>query len=228
MNGFFPGNLRRPASLVLMKTLALFAVLAVPSGEYSSTIDHPYLPLSAVRRAEFERRGGSKKVRVVRRVEKGTEKVGGVDCLVLVEEEYVDGALHEVARNFFAQKDGAVWYFGEDVDNYKGGKVDNHDGSWRVGKQVKEPALYMPAVPKKGDTFKPEDVKGLAEDAAEILEAGVRLESAGKVYEDVLKIKYTIVLDDEVKVRFFARGLGFVREEEDEKILELTSLTRTD
>ena len=188
-----------------MKTITLLALLAAPAADYSPTITHPYLPLSAVPRAEFER-AGKKRVVVVRRVE----------------EEFIDGALHETARNYFAQKDGAVWYFGEDVDNYKGGKIVDHDGSWKVGKDAKEPFLFMPAQPRKGDIFKPEDVKGIAEDVAEILAVG---EKVGD-YDDVLKIKFTIVLDKEVKIRYFAKGVGFIREEEGDKILELKKIVR--
>ncbi len=203
---------------------ALFAagIVAVlgRSGDYSPAVTHPYLAFSTVTRAEFLREG-KKKVAVVRRIEEKTEKIAGVECLVMVEEETVNGAIYEVARNYFAQKDGAVYYFGEDVDNYKDGKVDNHDGSWRVGKEAKEPFLYMPALPKKGDSFRPEDVKGVAEDEAEVLGVGETLEVNGKKYADVLKIKLTIVIDKEVKLKYYARGVGLIREEEGDKLLDL-------
>ena len=209
-----------------MKTALVLAIamLAAPAGEYSSTITHPYLPLSSVTRAEFERAG--QKFLLVRRVEEKTEKVGSVECLVLVEEESVDGKLKEVARNYFAQKDGVVYYFGEDVDNYKGGKVDNHHGSWRVGKETQEPFVYMPAEPKKGDTFKPEDIKGVAEDVADVLATGETVEVNGTKYADVLKIKFTIVIDKEVKTRYYAKGVGLIREDEGGTLLDVKKLVR--
>jgi hypothetical protein len=207
-------------------TLILAAAVLGAPGEYSPAVTHPYLAFSTVSRAELLREG-KKRVEVVRRIEEKTQTIAGVECLVLVEEETVDGKLHEVARNYFAQKDGAVYSFGEDVDNYKDGKVADHDGSWRVGREVKEPFLFLPAELRKGDTFKPEDVKGVAEDVAEIVAVGETLEVGGTTYPDVLKIKLTIVIDKEVKTKYYAKGVGLIREEEGaDKVLNLRKIVR--
>lgn len=40
-----------------MKHTLILALLAAPAGDDSSTVTRPYLPLSSVRRAEFERAG---------------------------------------------------------------------------------------------------------------------------------------------------------------------------
>jgi hypothetical protein len=208
-----------------MTPALLLAIVAQAVDGYSPDVTHPYLAFSTVTRAELER-DGRKRVRVVRRIEDQTETVGGVACRVMVEEEFVDGVLHEVARNFFAQKDGAVWYFGEDVDNYRKGRIDNHKGSWRVGREAKAPFLYMPAAPKKGDVFRPEDVAGVADDRAEVLETGGTLEVGGTTYADVLKVRYTKGSDDEVKVRSYAKGVGLIREEEGDTKLDLRKADR--
>ncbi len=67
----------------------------------------------------------------------------------------------EVAVDYFAQADdGSVWYFGEDVATYKDGVVENHDGSWRAGKDG-PPGMIMPADPQVGDVYRPENIPGL-------------------------------------------------------------------
>lgn len=60
-----------------------------------------------------------------------TQAIDGLVAGVLEERETKNGTLVEVSRNFMAtHKDtGDVYYFGEDVDNYKGGKVVNHESS---------------------------------------------------------------------------------------------------
>jgi hypothetical protein len=57
--------------------------------------------------------------------------------LVLEERETKAGKLVEVSRNFFARHSatGDVYYFGEEVDVHKGGKVASHDGAWLSGSQ---------------------------------------------------------------------------------------------
>jgi hypothetical protein len=74
---------------------------------------------------------------------------------------YTDGEVVEVALDFFAQADdGAVWYFGEEVDNYEGGVVANHGGSWLAGRDG-PPGMIMPAHPQVGDQFHPENIPGV-------------------------------------------------------------------
>jgi hypothetical protein len=74
---------------------------------------------------------------------------------------YSDGRLLEVAVDHFAQADdGSVWYFGEDVANYEDGVVANHDGTWRAGRNG-PPGMIMPASPRVGDVYRPENIPGL-------------------------------------------------------------------
>jgi hypothetical protein len=61
-----------------------------------------------------------------------TEQIDGVNARVLEERETKGGALDEVSRNYLAidNATGDVYYFGEDVDMYSGGRVVEHGGSW--------------------------------------------------------------------------------------------------
>ena len=73
--------------------------------------------------------------------------------------EYAGGKLAEVTLDYFAQADdGTVYYLGEDVDEYKDGKVVGHSGAWLLGKDTQKPGVLMPAHPEIGDKFKSEDV----------------------------------------------------------------------
>ncbi|WP_274560240.1 hypothetical protein [Streptomyces spiramyceticus] len=69
-----------------------------------------------------------------------------------------DGRIVELAHDWFAQADdGSVWYFGEDVFNYEDGVVADTEGTWLAGK-TGPPAMIMPADPKVGDVYRPENV----------------------------------------------------------------------
>lgn len=83
-----------------------------------------------------------------------------IDTVVSQFAAYGDGRILEVARDFFAQADdGSVWYFGEDVENYVDGVLDNTDGTWLVGKDG-PPGMIMPADPQVGDVYRPENIPG--------------------------------------------------------------------
>src|SRR5215510_5969697 len=78
-----------------------------------------------------------------------TKKVDGVETRIVEERETKGGALVEVSRNFFAisKRSGNVYYFGEEVDIYKDGKVTSHEGAWLAGEKGAKFGLMIPAVP---------------------------------------------------------------------------------
>jgi hypothetical protein len=72
-----------------------------------------------------------------------------------------DGRIEEVALDRYAQADdGSVWYFGEDVVDYKDGHIVTTEGTWLAGKEG-PPAMIMPAHPRVGDAFRTENVPGI-------------------------------------------------------------------
>lgn len=66
-----------------------------------------------------------------------------------------------IALDYFAQADdGSVWYFGEAVSNYKDGVIADHEGTWIAGKDG-PPGMIMPADPRPGGIYRPENIPGL-------------------------------------------------------------------
>ena len=83
-----------------------------------------------------------------------------VETLVSQYVAYLDGRIHEVAYDFYAQDDaGAVWYFGEDVFNFADGVIVDTHGTWIAGKDGPA-AMIMPADPQVGDVYRPENIPG--------------------------------------------------------------------
>ncbi|MBL8765690.1 MAG: hypothetical protein JNM07_15745, partial [Phycisphaerae bacterium] len=84
-----------------------------------------------------------------------TRVLDGVTTRIVEERETKAGTLVEVSRNYFAiePKSGDVYYFGEDVDIYKDGKVVGHDGAWLAGKDGARFGLFIPGGPRLGDAF---------------------------------------------------------------------------
>jgi hypothetical protein len=74
---------------------------------------------------------------------------------------YLGGTIQEVAYDHYAQADdGSVWYFGEDVYDFKGGVIVTTEGTWLAGKDG-PPAMIMPGHPKVGDVYRTENAPGL-------------------------------------------------------------------
>jgi hypothetical protein len=105
---------------------------------------------------------------------------------------YLDGRITEVALDRFAQADdGSVWYLGEDVYDYddQTGTVSVTEGTWLAGRDG-PPAMIMPAEPKVGQVFRPEDIPGIVFEE-------VRVKEVGKPADGPLgKVEGTIVTEE--------------------------------
>jgi hypothetical protein len=74
---------------------------------------------------------------------------------------YLNGRIDEVALDRYAQADdGSVWYFGEDVFDYRAGAIAITEGTWLAGREGPA-AMIMPADPKVGDVFRLENIPGV-------------------------------------------------------------------
>ena len=143
-----------------------------------------------------------------------TKKVNGVITRVVEEREWKNGELIEVARNFFAidEKTKDVFYFGEEVDNYQGGKVVNHNSSWLAGENNAKPGLIMPGQPKVGMKYFQEVAPDVAMDFAAIVSLDVTLKTPGGSFSNCLKTEEGTALNlQEKEFKIYAPGIGLIQ-----------------
>lgn len=120
----------------------------------------------------------------------------------------------ERSLNYFATTSllRTVCYFGEAVDNYVDGVVDNHDGSWRADDEGAAPGIYMPAVPLRGMRVQQEYAPGVAEDEATIIGRRKVTVPAG-TFRDTVRVRERNPLDASKGEKVYARGVGLVLDE---------------
>ena len=190
---------------------------AAPQFSHPREISNAYLPLSSLRQDVLEGKEGSKTLRIERTMKPEihkTFKVGKqrVEVLVVEDREFENGKLAEVTLDYFAQADdGTVYYIGEDVDEYKDGKVAGHSGAWLYGKQAKTLGVLMPANPKLGDKFRSEDVPEITTEDDEVVSLSETVTVPAGTYENCLKIK-EVLSDGAIEYKYYAKGVGCVRE----------------
>jgi len=144
-----------------------------------------------------------------------TRKVDGVETRVVEERESEDGQLVEVSRNYFAisKKTSDVYYFGEDVDMYKDGKVVSHEGAWHSGENGAHFGLFLPGTPLLGARFYQEIAPDVALDRAEIVSLTETVETPSGKYNKVMKYEETTPLEKGVKeYKWFAPGVGLIQD----------------
>ena len=65
-------------------------------------------------------------------------------CTVVRDKAFLNGKLSEDTFDWYAQdKEGNVWYFGEDTKEYENGKVVSTKGRWEAGVDGAKPGIVM-------------------------------------------------------------------------------------
>ena len=180
-------------------------------------ITNPFVPLASLRQDVLEGTEDGKQIRITRTVMPGRRKtftIAGqkVDALVVEDREYEDGAIAEVAMDYFAQDDaGTVFYLGEDVDEYEGGRLKGHKGSWLFGKDTQIPGVLFPAHPKVGDRFKSEDVSKEINEKDEVVSVSETVVTPAGTFKNCVKVREKLA-DGTTEHKYYAPGVGVVRE----------------
>jgi hypothetical protein len=175
-----------------------------------------YYPLLVGSRVVLEGEEDDEFLRVERTVLDETEIVAGVETRVLEHREYIDGEIHEIARNFYVEaSDGTVCYFGEDVEFYEDGVLVDMHGTWRAGVDGAQPGIIMPASPMVGDAYFQENAPGEAIDQGRVFATGQSRTINGVPYDDLLVIYDSNPLEDcdEEEEKVYAPGIGEIVDE---------------
>ena len=174
-----------------------------------------YFTLRPGYRLTLEGREHGKPVRLVITVLDETRRVGDVETRVVEERESSGNTPLEVSRNYFAidNATGDVYYFGEDVDTYKHGKLTGHEGGWHHGSDRARFGLAMPGAPALGSRYYQEQAPGVAMDRAEVVSLTERIATPAGVFEGCLKTKESSPLEPFAKeYKVYAPGVGLVKD----------------
>ncbi|HEY2249489.1 MAG TPA: hypothetical protein VGH74_00465 [Planctomycetaceae bacterium] len=155
------------------------------------------------------------KERLVISVLNETKIVDGVETRIVEERETKNDKLIEVSRNFFAisKRTNNVYYFGEEVDDYKDGKIVGHPGAWRSGEKGAQFGLMMPGLPLLKARFYNEVAPKTAMDRAEIVGVSVNFKTPAGEFKNCLKIEETTPLEPGNKEhKHYAPGIGLVQD----------------
>lgn len=96
----------------------------------------------------------------------------GVAVTVVHDRVYTKGELTEDTFDWYAQdKDGNVWYLGEDTKELENGQVISTEGSWEAGVDGAQAGIIMWGDPAAhlGEEYRQEFSRGVAEDFGKVV-----------------------------------------------------------
>lgn len=158
--------------------------------DFTTDITNRYFALPMGKKMTFE---ATTKAGVVERIEieilRETKTIEGVETIVYLDRVYNDDQLIEETRDYLAQhKNGDVWYFGEDVDNYENGQLKDHSGSFLHGRDGAKAGIWMKAEQRVGDSYRQEYYPGEAEDMRDTVATGLAVTTKLASYTDCVKV----------------------------------------
>jgi len=182
---------------------------------FVAVIDNPYYPLPVGRTLVYEGIKDGQTQQDTVTVTAQTKLIEGITATVVSDVSTHGGTVLERTFDWFAQdKQGNVWYLGEDTAAFlPNGKVDT-SGSWQAGVHHAEPGIVMEAHPQIPDAYRQEYLAGQAEDTAWVVQLGGSVTVPyGTLRNTLTTLEATRIEPGLYDQKIYAPGVGLVVEQ---------------
>jgi hypothetical protein len=186
----------------------------IDPASFVRTVDNRYLPFKPGTTFHFQGVRGTTPQTDDEVVTHRTKRILGVTCTVVRDTVSEHGRPVERTYDWYAQdKQGNVWYMGEDSLERKNGRFVKASDSWQAGVNGAKPGILMPAHPQPGDAYRQEYYPpGKALDEARVLRrTGTATVPFGH-FTRLLVTSERSPLEPQTEQKFYAAGVGEVRE----------------
>jgi hypothetical protein len=212
MRAIFPGALFLATTLLYAQTPAPWqSSFPVKKSNMGIQGNNPYLPLTPGTQWTYKQKDEFEVITVLDR----TKIIDGVECRAVEDREEVGGKLTELTLDYYAidQTTNDIYYMGEDVDEYKDGKVVGHEGSWLSGINGATFGMLLPGTPQLGQRFYQEQGPD-AKDRIEIKSTSERITTPTGTFEHCILVEESSAIEKGVSRKWYARGIGAVKDAE--------------
>jgi hypothetical protein len=204
---------------------------SVEPANFITTVDNRYFPLKPGTTFHYE--GYKDAVSQVDDmvVTHQKKRILGITCTVVRDTVSQHGKPIERTFDWYAQdKQGNVWYMGEDAFELKNGRFARADDSWKSGVNGAKPGIIMRGNPRPGDVYRQEYYpRGAAMDQARVLGATISIKVPQGTYKRALATVEWSPIEPQLEKKYYAAGVGEIREQVvagGNEAFQLVSVTR--
>jgi hypothetical protein len=140
--------------------------------------------------------------------------ITGIKCIVVTDVLLNDkGDTLESTLDWYTQdKDGNVWYFGEDTKEYEDGVVSSTAGTWKAGINNAQPGIAMPGKPLLGIPYRQEYLFNEAEDFGKIISTSETVTVPYGTFNNcIMTEEWTPLEPDVIEHKYYASGIGNIK-----------------
>jgi hypothetical protein len=143
------------------------------------------------------------------------KRILGITCTVVRDTVSQHGKPIERTFDWYAQdKQGNVWYMGEDSFELQNGRFMRADDSWKSGVNGAKPGIIMRGNPRSGDVYRQEYYpRGAAMDQARVLGATSNMKVPQGTYKRALATMEWSPVEPQLEKKYYAAGVGEIREQ---------------
>ena len=200
---------------------------------FANPVANPYYPLEPGMVTRLRGSSDGERFHEKVLVTHHTKRIQGVRTRVVLDVlRRTDGSVAEKTHDWYADdRDGNVWYFGERTATYdERGHVESREGSWQAGVDGARAGLIMPADPHPTDAFRQEFSRGHAEDQAWLVQNRATVRTPYRRFHHALRsMEWSRLEPGVVSMKFYARGVGIVHEQDlsgGNEVFDLVSVDR--
>jgi len=180
--------------------------------DFTSDVTNRYFSLIPEKKMVYEANTSDGIERIEVYVTSEKKLVQDVETRVVWDRVWLNGELIEDTKDWYAQdKEGNVWYFGEDSKEIIDNKIVNTKGSWESGVDGAKSGIIMKANPKIGDLYRQEYYAGEAEDMGEVISLNETLTLKYNNFSDCIKtLDYTPLEPNVKEHKYYCPKVGGV------------------
>jgi hypothetical protein len=186
----------------------------IEPSNFVTKIDNRYLPFRPGMRIHFVGVRGKTRQTDDELVTHRTRMILGVKATAVRDTVSEHGRAVELTDDWYAQdKQGNVWYMGEDSFERQHGHFVRASDSWQAGVKGGKPGIIMAAHPKPGDAYRQEYYPpGKALDEARVLRLTGKLKVPYGSFKHVLVTSEYSPAEPQTEQKFYAAGVGEIAE----------------
>src|SRR3954471_8083649 len=184
---------------------------------FVSGVTNPHLPLTPGTINYYQGVSGGQAQTDSVHTPSETKTILGVVTTVVHDRVYTNGELTEDTFDWYAQdKDGNVWYLGEDTKELENGQVVSTEGSWEAGVKGAEAGILMWGDPAAhiGEEYRQEFSRGVAEDFGKVVAVDQSVTVSYGTLTGCVKTEDRSALEPGiVENKFYCPGIGVTLEQ---------------
>jgi hypothetical protein len=182
---------------------------------FVTTIDNPYFPLAPGTAYHYKGISDATRQTDDMVVTDRTKQILGVTCVVVRDTVSEHGRAIERTFDWYAQdKQGNVWYMGENSLERKNGRLVRASDSWQAGVNGGKPGIIMEGDPKPGDVYRQEYYPpGGGLDRARVIRIVASKRVPAGTYEQTLSTIEWSPVEPQLEKKYYAAGVGEIAEQ---------------